>query len=346
MPGTSAAVFVLREGRVALAEPVTALQSTYGAAVSTLLRGDGLTDAIMVADAQRDPRLSGIAADLSTAGIRAIVVVPLRFRDEPIGAIALASPEPGRFADDTAAILRRQAPPIALALGGALLAASATRSEDELEAALGSERRPAASSTAQETVARIAAEGWPRDRAVAAAARAALDLLDVDATCLLVPDGARRPGRGGLRGRGAVAARARSPRARPRSDRRERRPRGEPRRRTLAAAARGRARPTARRCSARCSALARRRASSRSLIDGQLVAARSRRSRSTRSGRWTPIALERAERFAPALALLAAAPVRLGATTHRSDWNHAEVRACETSYINAHAWNPRASRHA
>ena len=56
VPGTSAAVFVLREGRVALAEPVTVLQSTYGAAVSTLLRGDGLTDAITVADAQRDRR--------------------------------------------------------------------------------------------------------------------------------------------------------------------------------------------------------------------------------------------------------------------------------------------------
>src|SRR6185295_2483497 len=157
VPGTSSAVFVLREGRVALAEPVTALQSSYGAAVSTLLRGDGLTDAIIVADAQRDPRLSGIAADLSTAGIRAIVVVPLRFRDEPIGAIALASQEPGRFADDTAAILRRQGPPIALALGGALLAASATRSEDELEAALGSERRARSELAAQETVARIAA---------------------------------------------------------------------------------------------------------------------------------------------------------------------------------------------
>jgi GAF domain-containing protein len=184
--GTIAAVFALREGRVAMAEPVTALQSTYGAAVATLLRGDPLADAIVVADAQRDPRLTGIAKDLSTAGVRAILVVPLRFRDEPIGALALAAPEPGRFADDTAALLRRQAPPIALALGGALLAQSATLSEDELEAALSSERHARAELAAQETMARVAAEGWPRDRAVAAAARASLELLDVDATCLLV----------------------------------------------------------------------------------------------------------------------------------------------------------------
>ena len=301
VPGTSAAVFVLREGRVALAEPVAALQSTYGAAVSTLLRGDGLTDAITVADAQRDPRLSGIAADLSTAGIRAIVVVPLRFRDEPIGAIALASPEPGRFADDTAAILRRQAPPIALALGGALLAASATRSEDELEAALGSERRARSELAAQETVARIAAERWPRDRAVAAAARAALDLLDVDATCLLVPDGARRPGRGGLRGRGAVAARARAPRAGPRGDRRERRPRREPRRRPLAAPARGRA--GGRRGAARPAARPRldgvpRPAADRRQLVAALAAVSLDPERPLDADR-----LERAERFAPALAL-------------------------------------------
>ena len=159
VPGTSAAVFVLREGRVALAEPVTALQSSYGAAVSTLLRGDGLTDAITVADAQRDPRLSGIAADLSTAGIRAIVVVPLRFRDEPIGAIALASQEPGRFADDTAAILRRagaadRAGPRRRAAGG-LGDAQRGRARGRRWARSGAH---AASSTAQETVARVAAE--------------------------------------------------------------------------------------------------------------------------------------------------------------------------------------------
>ena len=92
-----------------LAEPTGALQSSYGAAVATLLRGDPLADAIVVADAQRDSRLSGIASDLATAGVRALLVVPLRFRDEPMGALALASPEPGRFADDTPALLRRQA---------------------------------------------------------------------------------------------------------------------------------------------------------------------------------------------------------------------------------------------
>jgi len=188
VPGTTPGVFVLREGRMTLAEPTSALQSSYGAAVATLLRGDPLADAIVVADAQRDGRLSGIASDLARAGVRALLVVPLRFRDEPMGALALASPEPGRFADDTPALLRRQAPPIALALGGALLAASATRSEDELETALASERSARAELAAQETVARVAAEGWPRERAVAAAARAALELLDVDATCLLARD--------------------------------------------------------------------------------------------------------------------------------------------------------------
>ncbi len=171
-----------------LAEPTSALQSSYGAAVATLLRGD------------RSPTPSWSPTPSATAGSQRHRVRPLDGRHAaPSSSCRCASatsrsgrsrwPAPSPAASPTTppAILRRQAPPIALALGGALLAASATRSEDELEAALGSERRARSELAAQETVARIAAEGWPRDRAVAAAARAALDLLDVDATCLLGP---------------------------------------------------------------------------------------------------------------------------------------------------------------
>jgi GAF domain-containing protein len=103
-----------------------------------------------------------------------------------MGALSLSARELAAFGDREIDLLRRQAPPIVLALESALLAGHSNRLEQELSSALASERRARGELDAQDTVVRAVTEGWDRQRASAAVARSAAELLDADAAGVLV----------------------------------------------------------------------------------------------------------------------------------------------------------------
>jgi GAF domain-containing protein len=190
-PGSQAGVFVIEEGRLMLSEPPHAVRSAQGIAVSAMLREDPTAPFLLVADVARDDRLAAIAADLGDAGFRSLLVVPLRFREAVIGALALSARDVGVFSERQVEELRRQSPPIVLAIESALLATHSWRLEQELSAALAAERSARGELDAQDAVVRAASEGWGRPEAAAAVARALAELLETVAAAVLVPrDGA------------------------------------------------------------------------------------------------------------------------------------------------------------
>ena len=185
-PGAQAGVYVIEEGRPVLSEPPAAVAAVQGAAVAALLREDPSAPHVLVADVTRDERLEGVSAEMAEAGVRSLLVVPLRFREAVIGALSLAGREPGTLGEREVDLMRRQAAPIALALESAVLASHSLRLEQELSAALAAERSARGELDAQDTVVRAVAEGWDRPRASAAVARAAAELVDADAAGVLL----------------------------------------------------------------------------------------------------------------------------------------------------------------
>ena len=97
-PGAQAGVYVIEEGRQVLSEPPAAVAAVQGAAVAALLREDPSAPFVLVADVTRDERLEGVAAEMADAGVRSLLVVPLRFREAVIGALSLAGASPARSA--------------------------------------------------------------------------------------------------------------------------------------------------------------------------------------------------------------------------------------------------------
>jgi hypothetical protein len=90
--------------------------------VATLLRSEAGTDHVLVRDAGSDPRLRDLAGELAEARIASALLVPLRVREDTIGVLVLVADTPDLFGEREVALLRRQAPPIALAVQSALLA--------------------------------------------------------------------------------------------------------------------------------------------------------------------------------------------------------------------------------
>jgi GAF domain-containing protein len=188
VPSSTVSVFVIDDGRPVLAEPPSATSTAHAAAVATLVRSDVSGAAVVVQDVAADERLAAIAADLAASGVASLVVVPLRFREAVIGAVSLVAGLRDAFRERDLEILARQAPPIALALGSAVLSAHSARLEQELSAVLASERSARGELDAQDMVVRAIAEGWGRTRAASAVARAAADLLGTDAAGVLLVD--------------------------------------------------------------------------------------------------------------------------------------------------------------
>jgi GAF domain-containing protein len=186
-PGAQAGVFIVDEGRIAHAEPAALASGPQGAAVAALLREAG-GDPVLVQDVAAHPRLAPLAPELAGAGVEGVLVVPLRFREEVIGAIALLSGDRDRLGPRQVALLRRQVPPIALAIQSALLAGQGVRLEHDLSAALRSERAARAELAAHTVLSRALVEGWERDRAVRSLAQVVAELVGADAAALVAAD--------------------------------------------------------------------------------------------------------------------------------------------------------------
>ena len=154
-----------------------------------LALGPGRGRAVLeVPDATRDRRLAAVAAAARETGIAGALAVPLLARGEVVGLLA-AYPE-GRFGagENEQALLSALAGQLAVAVQNAQLHEQATRLGEEREAALAAERASARRVRALYEVSRSFAQSLSLDETLGALARTVVEVLDLDAAMVRMPD--------------------------------------------------------------------------------------------------------------------------------------------------------------
>jgi serine phosphatase RsbU (regulator of sigma subunit) len=148
-------------------------------------RGRGI---VVVEDVAREPALLGVRGAASEAGIESALGLPLAIRGEVIGLLAVY-PELRRGAtENEQALLSALASQLAVAVQNALLHEQAKQLGTDLESALSSERQAARRIRALYEVSRSFAQSLSLEATLEALARNAVELLDVDAAAIRMPD--------------------------------------------------------------------------------------------------------------------------------------------------------------
>ena len=148
-------------------------------------RGRGI---VVVEDVSREPALSSVRGEAAEGGIEAALALPLAVRGEVIGLLAVY-PSPGRGAtEDEQALLAALASQLAVTVQNALLHERATQLGSDLEAVLSSERQAARRVRALYEVSQSFAQSLSLEATLEALARNAVELLDVDAATIRMPD--------------------------------------------------------------------------------------------------------------------------------------------------------------
>jgi serine phosphatase RsbU (regulator of sigma subunit) len=148
-------------------------------------RGRGI---VVVDDVTREPAMVSVRGAASEAGIESALGLPLAVRGEVIGLLAVY-PELGRGAtENEQALLSALASQLAVAVQNALLHEQAKQLGTDLEAALSSERQAARRVRALYEVSRSFAQSLSLEATLDALARNAVELLDVDAAAIRMPD--------------------------------------------------------------------------------------------------------------------------------------------------------------
>jgi serine phosphatase RsbU (regulator of sigma subunit) len=151
-------------------------------------RGSALVDST---DVSRDRRLRGVRDAARESGIEAALAVPLVVRAEVIGLLA-AYPALGRRpTPNEAALLGALAGQLAVAVQNAQLHEQTTELSSQREAALASEREAARRLGALYEISRSFAQELSLDKTLDALAQTIVDVLDVDATVIGMPDDRR-----------------------------------------------------------------------------------------------------------------------------------------------------------
>src|SRR5579859_6315419 len=141
-----------------------------------------------VADVVRDPRLAGVAAAARETGIRSALAVPLVARGDVVGLLAAYPDGRPTAREHETALLSALAGQLAVAVQNAQLHEQATRLGEEREAALAAERAAARRVRALYEVSRSFVQSLRLDETLAALARTVVDVLDVDAAVVRMPD--------------------------------------------------------------------------------------------------------------------------------------------------------------
>jgi serine phosphatase RsbU (regulator of sigma subunit) len=141
-----------------------------------------------VADVVRDPRLAAVAASARELGIGSALAVPLVARGEVIGLLVAYPPGRPTAGEHETALLAALAGQLAVAVQNAQLHEQATRLGEEREAALAAERAAARRLRALYEVSRSFAQSLSLDETVAALARTVVEVLDLDAAVVRMPD--------------------------------------------------------------------------------------------------------------------------------------------------------------
>jgi len=141
-----------------------------------------------VADVGRDPRLATVAAAARETGIGSALAVPLMARGDVVGLLAAYPAGRPAAGEHETALLAALAGQLAVAVQNAQLHEQATRLGEEREAALAAERAAARRIRALYEVSRSFAQSLRLDDTLEALARTVVEVLDLDAAVVRMPD--------------------------------------------------------------------------------------------------------------------------------------------------------------
>ncbi|MDX6486247.1 MAG: hypothetical protein QOF43_1400, partial [Gaiellaceae bacterium] len=144
-----------------------------------------------VADAARDERLRDVRDATNESGIEAAIAAPLLVRDDVVGLLAVYPTRGHKPSENEAALLAALAGQLAVAVQNAQLHERATELNREREAALGSERDALRRMRALYEISRSFAQELSLDKTLDALATTVVDVLDVDAAVISMPDDRR-----------------------------------------------------------------------------------------------------------------------------------------------------------
>src|SRR6185437_6173286 len=138
-----------------------------------------------------DDRLRDVREAARESGIETALAAPLLVRDEVIGMLAVY-PEPREaVSDNEAALLSALAGQLAVAVQNAQLHERATELGRQREAALAAEREAARRMGALYEISRSFAQELSLEKTLEALATTVVDVLDVDAAVIAMPDARR-----------------------------------------------------------------------------------------------------------------------------------------------------------
>jgi serine phosphatase RsbU (regulator of sigma subunit) len=146
---------------------------------------------VEVADAWRDERLREARDAARESGIDAALAVPLLVRDEVIGLLAVYPQRGRRPTENEASLLAALAGQLAVAVQNAQLHEQTAELSAQRESALASERAAAKRLRALYEISRSFAQSLSLEATLEALAQTAVDVLDVDAAVLRMPDARR-----------------------------------------------------------------------------------------------------------------------------------------------------------
>jgi serine phosphatase RsbU (regulator of sigma subunit) len=185
------AVYLREDGRLSAAAG-RGLAGPHGRVAERLLdlavgpfRGRGI---LVIGDAAADLQLAPVADAVAEAGIEAAIALPLHVHDDVIGLLAVYPPLARAPSTHEAAFLSALASQLAVAVQNAQLHERAKRLGAELEGALASERQAARQLRALYEISRSFAQTLSLETTLEAVARTVVELLEVDAAVIRMPD--------------------------------------------------------------------------------------------------------------------------------------------------------------
>ncbi|MBA2360164.1 MAG: SpoIIE family protein phosphatase [Actinobacteria bacterium] len=143
---------------------------------------------VEVREAHSDPRLGTVRDAVAEAGIESAVVVPLRAAGDLIGLLVAYLPAARRLQESDSALLAAFAGQLAVAVQNAGLHEETARLARDREQALEAQSLATRRLEAVYEISRSFSESLSLDETVTAVTRTAVELLDVDAAVLRMPD--------------------------------------------------------------------------------------------------------------------------------------------------------------
>jgi serine phosphatase RsbU (regulator of sigma subunit) len=141
-----------------------------------------------IPDAAAEPALASVRDAVSESGVAAAVSVPLRAGNELIGLLVAYLPSGRRLQENESALLSGLAGQLAVAVQNASLHEETARLAADRREALEAERRAARRLEAFFEISRSFSESLSLEETVAAVTRTAVQLLNLDAAVLRMPD--------------------------------------------------------------------------------------------------------------------------------------------------------------